>query len=90
MGHRPDVIVFGQLGLSPALVAVADVDDEGASLLEQAERDGINVSAVIRGHGPGLIAGLARPWDIRGGASLTPDTLARQFKIQQESGRKAQ
>jgi ribokinase len=44
-------VALAQLGLSPALVAVAGADDEGASLLEQAERDGINVSAVTRRQG---------------------------------------
>jgi ribokinase len=41
-------VALAQLGMSPALVAVAGDDETGARLLARAERDGINVSAVTR------------------------------------------
>ena len=39
---------LAQLGLRPALIAVAGGDEAGSRMLEQARRDGIDVSAVIR------------------------------------------
>jgi ribokinase len=44
-------VALAQLGMHPALVAVAGDDDVGARLLTQAGRDGIDVSAVTRRHG---------------------------------------
>jgi ribokinase len=44
-------VALAQLGMSPALVAVAGDDEMGTCLLAQAERDGINVSAVTRRRG---------------------------------------
>jgi ribokinase len=49
-------VALARLGLSPALVAVASADDEGASLPGQTERDCIDVSAVIRR--PGAVTAL--------------------------------
>jgi ribokinase len=39
-------VAVAQLGLRPALIAVAGDDEAGSRLLEQARRDGIDVSAV--------------------------------------------
>jgi ribokinase len=44
-------VALAQLGLRPALVAVAGDDDVGTRLLGQAERDGIDVSCVTRRDG---------------------------------------
>jgi ribokinase len=44
-------VAVAQLGLRPALIAVAGDDEAGSRLLEQAGRDGIDVSAVIRREG---------------------------------------
>jgi ribokinase len=44
-------VALAQLGLHPAVVAVAGDDGVGARLIEQAERDGIDVSAVTRRRG---------------------------------------
>jgi ribokinase len=41
-------VALVQLGLRPALVAVAGDDDTGTDMLAQARRDGIDVSAVVR------------------------------------------
>lgn len=44
-------VALAQLGLRPALVAVAGDDDTGTRLIEQAELDGIDASAVTRRRG---------------------------------------
>ena len=44
-------VALAQLGVRPALVAVAGDDDTGDGLLAQARRDGIDVSAVVRREG---------------------------------------
>jgi ribokinase len=49
-------VALAQLGMHPALVAVAGDDEAGQRLLDQAYRDGIDVSAVIRR--PGTATGL--------------------------------
>jgi ribokinase len=49
-------VALAQLGLRPALVAAAGDDPVGTSLLRQAERDGIDVSATARR--PGTPTGL--------------------------------
>lgn len=41
-------VALAQLGMRPALVAVAGDDGTGTRLIAQAERDGIDVSAVTR------------------------------------------
>jgi ribokinase len=50
-------VAVAQLGLHPALIAVAGDDEAGSRLLEQASRDGIDVSAVTvrEGTATGLI-----------------------------------
>jgi ribokinase len=50
-------VAVAQLGLRPALIAVAGDDEAGSRLLEQARRDGIDVSAVTirEGTAAGLI-----------------------------------
>jgi ribokinase len=50
-------VAVAQLGLRPALIAVAGDDEAGSRLLEQARRDGIDVSAVTirEGTATGLI-----------------------------------
>lgn len=50
-------VALAQLGLRPALIAVAGDDEVGVRLLDQAGRDGIDVSAVARraGAATGLI-----------------------------------
>jgi ribokinase len=50
-------VAVAQLGLRPALIAVAGDDEAGSRLLEQARRDGIDVSAVTirEGIATGLI-----------------------------------
>jgi ribokinase len=56
-------VALAQLGMRPALVAVAGDDGTGRRLLEQAERDGVDVSAVIRREGTrtGLIVDVVDP-----------------------------
>jgi ribokinase len=53
-------VALAQLGVRPALVAVAGADETGDALLDQARRDGIDVSAVVRRAGvpTGLIVEL--------------------------------
>jgi ribokinase len=50
-------VALAQLGLHPALIAVSGDDETGSRLLDQASRDGIDVSAVTRreGSATGLI-----------------------------------
>ncbi len=56
-------VALAQLGMRPALVAVAGDDETGERLLRQARRDGIDVSAVVRRHGTrsGLIVDVVDP-----------------------------
>lgn len=56
-------VALAQLGMHPALVAVAGDDDTGARLLGQARRDGIDTSAVARRRGAstGLIVDVVDP-----------------------------
>ena len=56
-------VALAQLGLRPALVAVAGEDDIAADLLAQAKEDGIDVSAVVRrpGTSTGLIVDVVDP-----------------------------
>ncbi len=44
-------VALAQLGLHPALVAVAGDDETGTRLIERADRDGIDTSAVVRREG---------------------------------------
>ena len=47
-------VALAQLGIAPALVAVLGDDDTGTVLLEQARRDGIDTSHVVRRRGTRL------------------------------------
>ncbi|MBO3737839.1 PfkB family carbohydrate kinase [Actinoplanes flavus] len=44
-------VALAQLGMSPALVAVCGTDRAGGELLDQARRDGVDVSRVVRRDG---------------------------------------
>ena len=41
-------VAMAQLGLTAALIGVVGADETGGRLLDQARRDGVDVSAVIR------------------------------------------
>jgi ribokinase len=56
-------VALAQLGMRPALIAVAGDDGTGTRLLRQAARDGVNVSAVTRRPGArtGLVVDVVDP-----------------------------
>ena len=56
-------VALAQLGMRPALAAVAGDDQTGTRLIEQASKDGIDTSAVIRREGTrsGLIVDVVTP-----------------------------
>ena len=74
-------VALAQLGMRPALVAVAGDDGAGAWLLEQAARDGVDVSAVVRRAGVptgAVVRADAREAGLLAGSEVTSMDEARR------------